>query len=135
MKTSPESNRLTDLELQIMRVIWDHSEDIAVEEIRLQLEKEGRPLALPSVRTMLGILQDKGFVSRRREGKRFRYRAEISRPLAQRSLMQDVLERAFDGSARDLVAALIDTRSVDSDELAEVKALIERVESNQGQSS
>ncbi|MFT4639847.1 MAG: BlaI family penicillinase repressor [Verrucomicrobiales bacterium] len=115
---------LTELELQIMGVVWDRTPDSSVEEIRSALEADGRPLALPSVRTMLGILQEKGYLSRRPEGKRFRYKAEISRPVAQQSLVRDVVDRAFDGSALDLVAALIDTRAVSEQELQEVKKLI-----------
>ena len=115
-----------------MSVVWECSEDISVEEIRSALDDAGRPLALPSVRTMLGILQEKGYLSRRPEGKRFRYRAEISRPTAQRSLVRDVLNRAFNGSALDMVAALMDSRAVDSDELAEVQRLIAKHERKEG---
>ncbi len=87
-RTTSDAKRLTDIELQIVTVIWEYPEDSSVEEICSILDAAGRSLVLPGMRTMSGILQDKGYLSRRPEGKRLRYRAEISRPTVQRSLEQ-----------------------------------------------
>ena len=49
-----KSKTLTELELDIMQIVWQ-TDEIAVEELRQALKKSGRTLALPSIRTMLGI--------------------------------------------------------------------------------
>ena len=53
MKKTP---LLTGLELELMQIIWKN-EDVSVEFLRQQLADSGRPLALPSIRTMLTILK------------------------------------------------------------------------------
>lgn len=122
-----KTRTLTELELEIMQVVWGR-EKTTVEEIRRALEAEGKPLALPSVRTMLGILQEKGYVKRRASGRRHIYRACVSRDRARKSILTDVIDRAFDGSALDMVAALIDSRAIAKGDVEKVKALIERAE-------
>ena len=69
-----KSRTLTELELEIMQVVWDE-EEVTSEVVASALAKTGQPLAPPSVRTMLGILQEKGYVSRRREGRGYIYTA------------------------------------------------------------
>ena len=60
----PASKQLTELELTIMRTLWARpGGEGTVESIREALETAGRPLALPSIRTMLTILMKKGYVS------------------------------------------------------------------------
>lgn len=122
-----KTRTLTELELDIMNVIWKH-EEATVGDIRRDLKKAGKPLALPSIRTMLGILQDKGYVARRADGRRHVYRPLVSRDAAQASILKDIVRRAFDGSALDMVAALIDTRLVSRSEINEVKRLIEKAD-------
>ena len=109
--TRRKTRTLTGLEHAIMKTLWERGE-ATVEELRAALEAQGRPLALPSVRTMLSILLKKGYAARRKEGRGHVYRALVSERQAQRRLLRDVIERAFDGSARDLVAALIDTETI-----------------------
>jgi len=118
-----KTRTLTELELEIMQVVWKHGE-ATVEEIRRALDAENKPLALPSVRTMLSILQSKGYVTRREDGRRHVYRPRVSQDRARKSILKDVVERAFEGSVLDLVAALIDTRMVSKGELDEVWRLI-----------
>ncbi len=116
---------LTRLELEIMQVVWGQDE-VTVEEIRSVLEEQGRPLALPSIRTMLGILQEKGYVTRRRLGRKHAYRAIISAERARRRILRDILDRAFDGSVLDLVAALVKADMVSDENLARISQLIEQ---------
>lgn len=122
-----KTRTLTELELEIMQVVWKQQE-AAVEDIRRAFKAMGKPLALPSIRTMLGILQEKGYVTRRADGRRFVYRARVAQEAARESILKDLLDRAFDGSALDLVAALIDTRLVSKKDIDEVTRLIRRAE-------
>ncbi|MCG3198303.1 MAG: hypothetical protein GHCLOJNM_02801 [bacterium] len=121
------SKTLTELELEIMKIVWDR-EEATVEEIRDALAHHGKPLALPSVRKMLSILQEKGYVARRPQGRGHAYRTTISRTQAHRSFIRDLVDRAFEGSALGLVVALLKSNLVREDEIAEVKELIDKYE-------
>ena len=121
---------LTELELEIMRHIWGNGkEEVTVGNILEGLEKAGRPLAPPSVRKMLSILQKKGYVTRRPLSRRwFAYRAVVSAEQAQKRILKDIVERAFDGSAMDLMAALLGTDIVSRKDLGKARQLIEQRE-------
>ena len=119
------SNALTDLELAIMNAIWDRDPPTSVENIQETLAERGKPLAGPSIRTMLMILVDKGFLIREQVGKRHHYFAKINRSQVQRTIAQEILSKAFNGSAADLVAALVKDGQLGSDDLRQVKALLE----------
>jgi BlaI family penicillinase repressor len=126
-----KSRTLTDLELAIMQIVWNN-EEVLVEDIRQTLEEQGHPLALPSIRTMLSILQDKGYVTRRKLGRGHAYKAVVPQEKAQKNIIKDLVNRAFQGSAMNLVAALFDTRMVSENELSKVKKLIRQYEKEGG---
>ena len=119
------SRTLTDLELAIMQVVWKVGES-SVEDVRVALDAADRPLALPSVRTMLAILCDKGYLTRRKLARSFLYRPVVSEARARRRILRDVLDRAFDGSASTLVAALVRSDMLRKRDLARIRQLIER---------
>jgi predicted transcriptional regulator len=110
-----------------MRIVWT-AREIPVAEIQQALRKRGTRLALPSVRTMLGILEKKGYVSRERDGRGYAYRAVVSAEQAQRGFVRDLLERVFDGSAMGLVASILQSGMVAKGDLKRVKRLIEEHE-------
>ena len=122
-----KSRTPTELELEIMQAIWNEGE-ATVKDISDRLSQAGRPLALPSIRTMLSILQDKGYVKRRREGRGYVYRAVVSGDQARKRILRDIFERAFDGSASHLVTALVNAGMVSKKELEEARRLIEERE-------
>ncbi len=121
------SRTLTELELEIMQVVWT-KEEIRVEEIHKAFVEMEKPLALPSIRKMLSILQEKGYLTRRAIGRAHSYQAIVSKSQAHKGFVKDLVERAFDGSARDLVAALLDQKIVSKRELKKVKELIAKHE-------
>ncbi len=119
-----ESRTLTQLELEIMLTVWGEDE-VTVNDISDRLSEAGHPLALPSIRTMLSILQDKGYVRRRKEGRAHIYSAVVSGEQARKRILRDIIERAFDGSASHLVTALVNAGMVSERELEEARRLIE----------
>lgn len=118
-----KSKTLTELELEIMQIIW-RTQEATVEDIRKVLKESGRALALPSIRTMLGILQDKGYVTRRRLGRGHAYRAVVEAKQAEKTILQDVIDRVYDGSAANLLAALLSQGMVRKGDLADARDLI-----------
>ena len=122
-----KSKTLTDLELEIMQLVW-HSGEITVEEVSNTLKKLGKPLALPSIRKMFSILQEKGYVTRRPKGRGYAYRPLVSEAQAHKGFLHDLVDRAFSGSSIGLVAALLDHKMVPEKDLKKVKELIEEYE-------
>ena len=126
-----KTRTLTEFELEIMRIVWGHDET-TVPDVQSALEEAGRPVALPTIRTMLGILEQKGYVTRRTGRRRHAYRAVVSADCAQWGILTDFFERAFDGSALSLVAALVNGEMVSRKDLQKVTRLIEQREKETG---
>ncbi|HAJ75568.1 MAG TPA: hypothetical protein DCM64_03845 [Gammaproteobacteria bacterium] len=118
-----ETPLLTGLELELMQIIWKN-EDVSVEFLRQQLADSGRPLALPSIRTMLNILKKKGFVNRRQVSRAYVYNALIKADEFQYNFIRDALNRAFSGSPTGLVTALLNRELVSKSELDQIKTMI-----------
>jgi len=119
-----KSKTLTEVELEFMQVIWASGGEVTTEDVLEALRRQGRPLADGSVRKVLSILVTKGYVLRRRQGRSFLYRAKVPRDKASRSMVVDLLKRAFGGSAALMVAALLDSRQVRCGDIREIKKLI-----------
>ena len=122
---------LTEVELEFMQVIWPAGE-VTTDQVQDALRQRGRPLADGSVRKVLGILAKKGYLTRRRLGRGFRYRARVPADQAERGLVGDLLKRAFGGSAALMVAALLDGRRVPKKDLDKIKRLIREKEKGEG---
>jgi predicted transcriptional regulator len=111
-----KSRTLTELELEIMQIVWRQAE-VTVGELCAAFVEKGAPLALPSIRTMLGVLQDKGYVARKRKGRRYVYRPLVEEAEAHRSFLRDVLDRVFEGSPMSLVSSLLNIVMVSRSEI------------------
>ncbi len=119
-----KTRTLTEVELEFMGVIWAAKGEVTSEDIQRVLRSKGRELSDGSIRKVLSILDGKGYVSRRKEGRFFYYRAEVGEGKAMGSLVTDLLRRAFGGSATLMVAALLDSREVDEKDMEKIKTLI-----------
>lgn len=115
---------LGKLQLAIMRVLWTDGES-TVAEVHRSLEPS-HGLAPTTIATMLKKMEAKGVVTHRTEGRRFIYRGTLSEDAVTRSMVADLKERLFDGSAAALVSHLLQSHEVDDDELAALRQQIER---------
>jgi len=81
-----------------------------------------------SVRTILRVLERKGYVRHVEEGLRYVYEPTVPRETASRSALQRIIRTFFDGSAKEAVAALLDPGAfhLNEDELQELGRMIER---------
>lgn len=114
---------LTELQLAILTILWDRGEATSA-EVRSGLEPE-RSLALTTVTTLLGRLEKKGVVAHQRDGRRYLYRATVSRGEVRRTMVRDLTESLFDGDPTSLMGHLIETRDVDSDDLDRFRLMLE----------
>jgi len=118
-----KSRTPTIVELEFLQVLWA-VEEITTEQVREVLRRQGRRRSDGTVRKVLSILMAKGYVSRRPEGRGFLYRAKVPRDRANRRMVEDLLQRAFGGTAALMVAALLDARTVGDKDMQAIKQLI-----------
>ncbi|HMF10893.1 MAG TPA: BlaI/MecI/CopY family transcriptional regulator [Gemmataceae bacterium] len=119
---SARSYRLGDLQLRIMKVLWERGE-ASVAEVHDALGADAG-LAYTTVATMLRKMETRGLVTHASEGRRFVYRAAIAPDVVTRSMANDVLERLFEGRLADMLDHLLSTREVSRDELRALERLI-----------
>ncbi len=123
----PNSEYPTELELQILKVLWDQS-PLTVRDVRGALAAGGRELAHTTVITMLGTMVDKGQLKKLApvEGKAFRFAPLIQRDDVSRGMLGDLVERVFDGSAEAVMLSLFDMKELDEVELASLRKLLNK---------
>ncbi len=122
----PGSEHPTELELEILKVLWNEA-PLPVRDVRTRLEEQAaRTLSHSSVITMLNIMVRKGYLTRRKQGKAFLFTPKVERESVSGRMMGDLLSRVYDGSPSAMVLNLIETADLDADELAELRRLISR---------
>lgn len=124
-------HQLTRRERQIMDVLFQRG-TATVAEV---LESLADPPSYSSVRTLLGVLEEKGFVRHSEDGPRYVYSPTIEKENARRSALRHLRDTFFSGSAEKVMAALLDDgdSGVSDGELERLSELIARArESNSG---
>ena len=124
----PGRQQLTELQLAILRVIWDKGE-ATVQDIWEALHAE-RGLAQTTVATMLSRLERRGVVTRRAQSRQYHYRAAVTEREVQHSMVGELTERLFDGDVTALVQHLLSGDDVSPGDIAKIRDMIERVETN-----
>jgi len=121
MARSP-SEYPTELELQILKVLWENAPQTA-RQIRDALAERGRDLAHTSVITTLQKMVDKQQLAQLDpvEGKAFRFEPLISDQQVSRGMLGDIVERVFDGSAEAVMLSLFDVADLDADALKSLR--------------
>jgi len=119
-KTRPP--RPTDAELAILRVLWDRGPS-TVRQVHEALAGQRRTTFNTTLK-FLQIMHDKGLVARDDGRRPHVYRPAAAEGQTQKRLVADLLDRAFGGSARKLVAALT-AGNISEKELAEIRRLLD----------
>jgi predicted transcriptional regulator len=126
MMARPASRFPTELELQILKILW-RSGPASVREIRESLVEDAqRELAHTTVVTVLHTMTDKGLLGREQHGKAYTFSARVSEASVSKGMLDDLLNRVFDGSAEALLLNLLDLEYVDDDEHRALRRLINR---------
>ncbi|MBI4501914.1 MAG: BlaI/MecI/CopY family transcriptional regulator [Gemmatimonadetes bacterium] len=122
-----ELHQLTELQIAVMRVLWDKGE-ATVAEIWEALRPE-RGLAQTTVATLLSRLEKRGVVAHKSRARQYLYRATVTESDVRRVMVRDLTERLFDGDVAALMSHLLTGREVTPGDLARVKKLVEAKES------
>lgn len=118
---------LFDLEADIMEAVWSHGWDrFTVAEVQEALSGD-RALAYTTVMTTVGRLFEKGLLSREREGRRYIYRAALSREAFSEEMARRLLDSLPELGQQEAMALLVDqVAQSDGAELDRLEALIQR---------
>lgn len=118
----------TDRELEILKILWDLGEA----SVRSVYEEMSRtePIVQNTVQAFLRIMEEKGLVTHRVEGRTFIYSAKLQREKANRLLVSRLLQRVFDGAIDQLVQSAITAQDPSEEELKQLEALIKQAKKN-----
>ncbi|HEY2249780.1 MAG TPA: BlaI/MecI/CopY family transcriptional regulator [Planctomycetaceae bacterium] len=119
-----KSMRLGKVQLQIMQLLWE-KQTATAREITDAINAT-EPVAHSTVQTMLRVLEDKGSVGHRQEGRTFVFFPKVKEHDLKQLATQNLVERLFGGRVSNLVAHLLSVENVSREELAEIRKLVQR---------
>lgn len=117
-----KSNTLTEAELRLMKILWRRGESAVTDLVAALPVSEA--LAYNSVLTTIRILEQKGYVAHRQEGRAFVYRPIVAEQEASRSEVRHVLTRFFGNSREQLLLSLLGDEEITPEELERLKETI-----------
>ena len=117
-----KSNTLTEAELRLMKILWRRGES-AVNDLVAAMP-DGETLAYNSVLTTIRILEQKGYVEHRQEGRAFVYRPCVAEQEASRSEVRHLMGRFFGNSRERLLLSLLGDEEISPAELQRLKDAI-----------
>ena len=117
-----KSITLTQAELRLMKILWERGES-AVSDMVTAISPETE-LAYTSVLTTIRILEKKGYVYHRQEGRAFLYSSCVGESEASRSEVRHVLQRFFGNSRERLLLSLLGDEEITPDELKRLRDAI-----------
>jgi len=126
----PKEEQPTSGELEVLKVLWDRGPS-TVRDVMDVLHAE-RPRAYTSVMSLMNVMADKGLLVRVPQGRAFVYRPKVERERTLRRMVGDLLGRAFEGSAHELVAHLLDQTKPTAAELDEIRRTIAEYQKERG---
>lgn len=114
----------TDAELAILQVLWDRGPS-TVRQVHEALGGQG---AYTTALKLLQIMTEKHLVTRDASSRTHVYRARGTREATQGRLLSSLADKAFQGSASQLVLRALSTRKTSADELAQIRAMLDDLE-------
>jgi BlaI family penicillinase repressor len=124
----PDPPRPTDAELEILAVVWSRGPS-TVRDIHETIAKR-KPTQYTTVLKLLQIMTGKGLVQRDEQQRAHVYRASRPREWTQRQLAGDLLQRAFNGSAKGLILGALSARKASKQDLAEIRELLDKYDAS-----
>ena len=118
--------RPTDAELAILKVLWRRG-PCTVREV-FETFGETKTTGYTTALKLMQIMADKGLVKRDESERAHRYEAVLAEDETQRRLVGDLLQKAFDGSAKNLVLQALSSRRASAEELAEIRRMLDELE-------
>jgi len=115
----------TEAELEILNVLWATG-PATVREVHDALSSRGT--GYTTVLKQMQVMAEKGLLARSERFRSHIYQARAARRLTQQQLTRNLVQRAFDGSAANLVLGALSSQRVSAGELAEIRQMLDRFE-------
>ena len=122
----PRSPQPTEVEMQILRILWDLGPS-PVREIHRRLESAKGTNYSTTVK-MLAVMLDKQLVTRDEQVHPHIYKAALTRDGAGKRLVRDIIDRVYSGSVHSLVLRAISMQRTTKEERDEIRRLLDRME-------
>ena len=113
-----KSSTLTELELEIMKIVWDH-DTVTVRDVYETLLKR-RKVAYTTVMTMMKILEQKKYLKKNQDDRAYVYQPAQPRRQVIGAIVRDFVNRVFNGSAEPLLVHLVEEHDLSKADLAEI---------------
>jgi predicted transcriptional regulator len=124
MQTPPTAS-----ELAILTILWERGPS-SVRQVHKALSADKEVVYTTILKTMQ-VMLERGFVAREQQGRAHIYRAAVAREQTQDRLLDTFLKRAFGGSPKGLVMRALGNYRSSKEDIAELKALIDRIENEE----
>lgn len=124
MKEKRKKELLTEVELEFMNELWAITEGTA-RDVLNRLPQE-RNLAYTSAATILRILEQKEFVTSRKQGKSHVYKPVLAKDAYQTRYLKNLSMKLFDGTPASMVARLVNDEEMTEETLGQIRALLDR---------
>ncbi len=123
----PASRYPTELELEILKILWDRG-PLPTRDVRVALAAggTGRDLAHTSVVTILNIMVKKKYLRRTKCGAAYTFHPLVERDGISQTMLDDLVDRVFDGSAAHLMLNLLERTDLEAGEIRRLRELIRR---------
>ena len=121
--------KITDSELEVMRVLWNAADELPIADIRKSLE-ESSDWETSTIKTLLRRLCEKGVVVVDKK-EVFYYKPRVSEEEYNEYTTQTLIDRLYAGSAKNLVASLLDSNKLQPADIVELQNLLKAGEKDE----
>lgn len=122
-KTTPKP---TDKELEILRIVWEKG-PVSVKDVHEQLGGEAAN-GYTTILKLMQIMNEKGHLTRQKNGKFHLYRAVVSQAITQRHALEKMIDNLFEGSTSQLVLSALGSRQSTKGELKAIRDYLDQLE-------
>ena len=122
----PTSSHPTEVEMQILRILWELGPS-PVREIHKRLEAAKGTNYSTTVK-MLAVMLQKGLVTRNEDAQPHVYRAALTRAKTGKRILDDLIEKVYEGSAMTLVLQALSASKATKEELSEIRRILDEME-------
>ena len=119
----PRSEQPTPGELEVLQILWQKG-PCTVRQVLEELNRTRRR-AYTSVMSLLNVMVDKKLLARKSQGRAFLYKARVQEQPTLGKMVEDLVQRAFGGSAEELMLHALEQTNPSPEQLSEIRRLID----------
>ena len=119
----PKATTLTAYELEMMRIVWRQEAPVTVRDVYEELRKH-RSIAYTTVMTSMKTLEQKGYLKATQHDRAYLYRPAKPKQQVIKAMVREFVDRVFNGSARPLVAHLVEDDQLSQEDLRDIARMM-----------